>query len=79
MIPLPPQFKFLLKFPQIWVDLCTYLLLAITKKRFGIQCLLYTFLQILEVNLLEEKLISSLIVEALKQYPEPPYCNKLNL
>jgi IS4 transposase len=64
---------------QIWVALCTYLLVAITKKRLDIQCSLYTFLQILEVNLFEKKPISSLIAEALKQYPEPPDCNQLNL
>ena len=64
---------------QIWVALCTYLLVAITKKRLGIQCSLYTFLQILEVNLFERKPISSLIAEALKQNPEQPDFNQLNL
>jgi hypothetical protein len=39
---------------QIWVALCIYLLVAITKKRLGVQCSLYTFLQILEVNLFEK-------------------------
>ena len=32
---------------QIWVALCIYLLVAITKKKLGIPCSLYTFLQIL--------------------------------
>lgn len=64
---------------QIWVALCMYLLIAITKKRLGIQCSLYTFLQILEVNIFEKKPISSLIAEALKQNPELPDCNQLNL
>ena len=39
---------------QIWVALCIYLLVAITKKKLGIPCSLYTFLQILEVNLFEK-------------------------
>ena len=64
---------------QIWVALCMYLLVAITKKRLGIQCSLYTFLQILEVNLFEKKPISSLTAEALKQNPESSDCNQLNL
>ena len=64
---------------QIWVALCIYLLVAITKKKLGIQCSLYTFLQILEVNLFEKKPISSLVAEALKQNPDTPYCNQLNL
>jgi Transposase DDE domain/Domain of unknown function (DUF4372) len=52
---------------QIWVGLCIYLLVAIAKKRLGIQCSLYTLLQILEVNLFEKKPIISLVSEALKQ------------
>jgi IS4 transposase len=52
---------------QIWIALCIYLLVAIAKKRLGIECSLYTFLQILEVNLFEKKPISSLVAEALKQ------------
>ena len=64
---------------QIWVALCIYLLVAITKKRLGIQCSLYTFLQILEVNLFEKKSILPLIAEALKHNSEPSNCNQLNL
>jgi transposase len=55
---------------QIWVALCIYLLVAITKKRLKIECSLYTFLQILEVNLFEKKPIPSLVAEALKRNPE---------
>jgi FOG: Transposase and inactivated derivatives len=64
---------------QIWVALCIYLLVAITKKKLGIQCSLYTFLQILEVNLFEKKPISSLVVEALKRNPDPVDSNQLDL
>ncbi len=52
---------------QIWVGLCIYLLVAIAKKRLRIECSLYTFLQILEVNLFEKKSIILLTSEALKQ------------
>lgn len=64
---------------QIWVALCIYLLIAITKKKLGIECSLYTFLQILEVNLFEKKPISSLVAEALKRNTDPTECNQLNL
>jgi len=64
---------------QIWVALCIYLLVAITKKKLGIDCSLYTFLQILEVNLFEKKPIYSLVAEALKRNPDPIDCNQLNL
>jgi transposase len=64
---------------QIWVALCIYLLVAITKKKLGIPCSLYTFLQILEVNLFEKKPISSLVAEALKRNPDTNGRNQLNL
>ena len=64
---------------QIWVALCIYLLVAITKKKLEIPCSLYTFLQILEVNLFEKKPISSLVAEALKRNPDTHDCNQLNL
>ena len=64
---------------QIWVGLCMYLLVAIAKKRLGIQCSLYTFLQILEVNLFERKPIPSLVTEALKQKTDTLDDNQLNL
>jgi hypothetical protein len=64
---------------QIWVALCIYLLVAITKKKLGISCSLYTFLQIIEVNLFEKKSISSLVTEALKRKTDTPVGNQLNL
>lgn len=64
---------------QIWIALCIYLLVAIAKKRLKIECSLYTFLQILEVNLFEKKPISSLVAEALKQIPEQSKYKQMNL
>lgn len=40
---------------RIWVDLCIYLLVAITKKRLNIECSLYTLLQTAAVNPFEKK------------------------
>lgn len=65
---------------QIWVGLSIYLLVAITKKRLGIECSLYTLLQIIEVNLFEKKPMLSLVSEALKHTSdEPPVGNQLTL
>jgi hypothetical protein len=64
---------------QIWVALFIYLLVAIAKRQLGIQCTLYTFLQILEVNLFEKKPIFSLVAEALKQISDSQDVNQLNL
>lgn len=64
---------------QIWVALCIYLLVAITKKRLEIPCSLYTFLQILEVNLFEKKPISLLVKDALKRIQDPLSSNQLDL
>ena len=64
---------------QIWVALNIYLLVVIAHKTLDIQCPLYTFLQILEVNLFEKKPISSLVADALKQIPGPCFDNQLIL
>lgn len=64
---------------QLWVGLCIYLLVAITKKRLNLSVSLYTFLQIIEVNLFEKKPILQLVADALKQKSEPPNCNQLSL
>ncbi len=64
---------------QIWVALSIYLLVVIAKKKLKIPCELYTFLQILEVNLFEKKPISSLVADALKQIQDLPESNQLDL
>ncbi len=64
---------------QIWVALCIYLLVAITKKELGIQCSLYTFLQILEVNLFEKKPILSVVADALRLKTDTDDVMQLNL
>ena len=64
---------------QIWVALNIYLLVVIAHKRLDIRCPLYTFLQILEVNLFEKKPVSSLVADALKQISGPHFDNQLKL
>ncbi len=64
---------------QIWVALSIYLLVVIARKKLNLPIQLYTFLQILEVNLFEKKPISSLVADALKQISDPQDDNQLNL
>jgi transposase len=64
---------------QIWIALSIYLLVVIARKKLDIPCPLYTFLQILEVNLFEKKPIPSMVTDALKQISNPPRDNQLNL
>jgi transposase len=64
---------------QIWIALSIYLLVVIARKKLNIPCPLYTFLQILEVNLFEKKPIPSMVADAIKQIPNPPRDNQLNL
>jgi hypothetical protein len=64
---------------QIWVALSMYLLVAIVKKRLDLLGSLYTFLQVIEVNLFEKKPILQVIADALKQNAQYDVCNQLNL
>jgi hypothetical protein len=64
---------------QIWVALSMYLLVAIVKKRLNLPGSLYTFLQVIEVNLFEKKPILQVIADALKQNADYDDCNQLNL
>lgn len=64
---------------QIWVALSIYLLAAIVKKQLKVPGSLYTFLQVVEVNLFEKKPIFQVVADALKQEPETDACNQLNL
>jgi hypothetical protein len=64
---------------QIWVALSIYLLVVIAKKKLSLPCQLYTFLQILEVNMFEKKPIPSLVADALKQISDHQDDNQLNL
>jgi hypothetical protein len=64
---------------QIWVALSMYLLVAIVKKRLNLPGSLYTFLQVIEVNLFEKKPILQVIADALKQNADYDACNQLSL
>jgi len=64
---------------QIWVAVCTYLLVAITRKRLNVEANLYTILQILSVTLFEKRPISQAFSEAKSQTVEVQNHNQLFL
>lgn len=64
---------------QIWIAVCTYLLVAIARKRLGVETNLYTFLQILSVTLFEKVPILEAISNAESQSTEAQDHNQLLL
>ena len=64
---------------QIWIAISTYVLIVILKKRLDIKISLYTFLQILSVNMFEKVDILQLVTDIdYKKYESELY-NQLNL
>jgi IS4 transposase len=64
---------------QLWVALIVYLLVAILKKRLGLQASLYKTLQILSLTLFEKMpILQALESTAYELLPDPP-SNQLNL
>jgi IS4 transposase len=64
---------------QLWVALIVYLLVAILKKRLGLQASLYKTLQILSLTLFEKMpILRALESTAYDLLPDPP-SNQLNL
>jgi len=48
---------------QIWIAVCTYVVIAIIKKTYHVQASLYTMLQILSVTLFEKVSLKQLLTE----------------
>lgn len=64
---------------QIWIAISTYVLIAIVKKRLNIKMSLYTFLQILSVNIFEKVDILQLVTNFDYKKFESESCNQLYL
>jgi Transposase DDE domain. len=64
---------------QIWIAISVYVLVAIVKKRLGVEASLYTILQILSLALFEKTNLDQLLSDAPLQNLEPSSCNQLNL
>jgi hypothetical protein len=64
---------------QIWIAVSVYLLVAIVKKRLGIELPLYTILQILSVSIFEKTPLVQLFSQSNYQNPQPHCPNQLLL
>ena len=64
---------------QIWIAITTYVLIAIVKKRLNLNISLYTFLQILSVNMFEKVDILQLVTNTDYEKIDTCFSNQLNL
>jgi IS4 transposase len=64
---------------QISAAICVYVLVALAKKRLGIETSLYTFLQVIGLTLFEKTPILTGLEQARSRVPLPPAANQLNL
>lgn len=64
---------------QIWIAVCVYLLVAITKKRLKIEQSLYTILQILSVSVFEKMPILQAFQSTDNSKEGGDFCNQLSL
>ena len=64
---------------QIWIAVATYVLIAILKKRLGLEASLHEILQVLSLNLFEKTPILQACGEAVSQKNSPPFSKQLNL
>ena len=64
---------------QIWIAVCVYVLVAIIKKRLGLEDSLYTILQILSVSLFEKTLILQAFSKDEDNDETGSLCNQLEL
>jgi len=64
---------------QIWCAVCTYVLIAIVKKKLQRDASLYTLLQILSVSVFEKSQLSSALRPDFDAPETLPDANQLNL
>ena len=64
---------------QIWIAVSVYVLIAIIRKRLGLEMTLYQILQILSFTLFEKTPITQLLTEAHYTSVDPCFCNQLEL
>ena len=65
--------------PQIWIAISVYVLVAIVKKRLGVDASLYTILQILSLALFEKAPLHQLLSDRALQTLDDENSNQLNL
>jgi transposase len=64
---------------QIWIAICTYLMVAIIKKELKIERNLYEILQIISVSIFDKTQLNQLLTESALQNPAEDVSKQLNL
>jgi transposase len=64
---------------QIWIAICSYLIVAIAKKKLKIQQTLYSFLQIISISIFEKEPINQLVSNSESHFKDSDFSNQLNL
>ena len=64
---------------QIWIAVSVYVLVAIVKKRLGLEASLYTLLQVFSVTLFEKMPMSQAFSESTPTFEDGELSNQLNL
>ena len=64
---------------QIWIAVCTYLMVAIARKELKIERNLYEILQIISVSIFDKTQLNQLLNESLLQSPDDELSKQLNL
>jgi hypothetical protein len=64
---------------QIWTAIAVYVLVAIVRKRLGLDLELYAMLQILSVSLFEKVPLSQILTQTAARSERPDICNQLQM
>jgi hypothetical protein len=64
---------------QIWIAVCTYVLVAIVRKRLKLEASMHEILQILSLSLFEKTPLNQLLTLSVEGLKEPIFANQLNL
>jgi len=64
---------------QIWIAICSYLIVAIAKKKLKIQQTLYSFLQVISISIFEKEPINQLVSNNQSHFKDSNFSNQLNL
>jgi transposase len=64
---------------QIWIAICSYLIVAIAKKKLKIQQTLYSFLQVISISIFEKEPINQLVSNSDSHFKDSDFANQLIL
>jgi len=64
---------------QIWIAICSYLIVAIAKKKLKIQQTLYSLLQVISISIFEKEPINQLVSNNQSHFKDSNFSNQLNI